>query len=119
MRSVSDSRRSVGLTQFNRCSQALNCILIKTLTILENSLHGEGRLKAANFKNKLMSYELILTAYIYLRIFDTCVVSQYSQTSGLDLQKAHKMVMQSIEQLQCISRDFADIVAVATERKDK
>ena len=36
-------------------------------------------------------------------------MSQYLQTSGLDLQKAHKMVMQSIEQLQCISRDFTDI----------
>lgn len=49
-------------------------------------------------------YETVLTAQIFLRIFEqTSTLSRYLQTEGMDILSAHRMVLRSM------SRDFVSI----------
>ena len=97
-------------------SDALYVELIKTLSRLEEQLTGEARLKASTYRQKLMSFELIICAHVFLRIFSvTSPLSRYLQTSGMDLLKAHQMVTKSMKQLQDMSRDFSDVKAKTEE----
>lgn len=53
----------------------------------------EIKAKARNLKEAFMSYELILTALIYIKIFKIVgSLSRYLQTSGIDLIKSQELV---------------------------
>ena len=58
-------------------------------------------------KVKLLQFETVLTLYLFNRIFSiTSPLSEYLQTSGIDLLQAWRMVESSTNCLQRISRDF-------------
>lgn len=83
--------------------------------ICENTnIKPEARLKASGFMEGLCKYETILTAQIYLRIFNkTTPLSKYLQGYGVNLVSAHEMVTQTLNDLKKIDRDFPSIKQAA------
>ena len=66
-----------------------------------------ARVKAKSFIDSLLKYETILTAQIFLRIFQfTTPLSKYLQTSGMDLLSANRMVVDTHNNLQKLKKDF-------------
>lgn len=64
--------------------------------------------------NNLTKFETILTAHIYLKIFQTTTpLSNYLQTSGLDFMQAHRLVRSAINDLKKQSRSFVEIFETA------
>ena len=58
-------------------------------------------------KSSLLCYKTILTAQIFLRVFQhTSPLSKYFQTKGLDLLQAQRMTEKTIEKLNNISQEF-------------
>jgi hypothetical protein len=57
-----------------------------------------------------MSYELILTALIYIQIFKSVgPLSRYLQTSGIDLIKSQELVNEALHNLKQIQRSMKDV----------
>ncbi|KAL4143892.1 hypothetical protein QTP88_006146 [Uroleucon formosanum] len=83
--------------------------------ICENSkIKPEARLKAIGFIEGLCKYETILTAQIYLRIFNiTTPLSKYLQGHGVNFVAAFQMVNQILNSLKNINRDFTSITQAA------
>lgn len=74
------------------------------------------RVKAKAYLEGLLKYETILTAKIYLRIFEiTSPLSKYLQTAGLDLLKAYYIVHKSCTELRKMVRDFDDVHKAANK----
>ena len=96
-----------------------NCLFVELITSLEDicentSIKPETRLKASGFMEGLCKYETILTAQIYLRIFNkTTPLSKYLQGYGINLVSAHQMVTQTLNDLKKIDRDFPSIKQAA------
>lgn len=64
-----------------------------------------------SFKDGLLRYETVLTAQIFLRIFDhTTPLSKYFQTEMMNILSAHRMVIATHES---IARDFISVRAAA------
>jgi hypothetical protein len=75
-----------------------------------------ARDEARTLVDKLTKFETILTAATFNRIFAiTTPLSEYLQTSGLDILQAWRMVESAIEKLERISRDFSTVLRVATQ----
>ena len=69
------------------------------------------RAKAKGYFESFLKHETILTAQIFLRIFEiTSPLSNYLQTSGIDLITAHRLVMGVQDSLKKCTRDM-DAVA--------
>ncbi|XP_075070610.1 uncharacterized protein LOC142159784 [Mixophyes fleayi] len=97
---------------FSQPDSALYIDLVVTLAKIKESprCKVEVRLKAETYLESLLKYETILTAQIFLRIFElTSPLSDYLQTSGLDMLKAHRMVSGVQESLKKLVGDF-DVV---------
>lgn len=80
-----------------------------TLAKIEESPRSkpEVRIKEKTYKESLLKYETVLTAHIFLRIFElTSPLSKYLQTSAFDILQAHRMVTGTQENLKKLSRDF-------------
>jgi hypothetical protein len=87
---------------------ALNCIQIS------NEFTPEARLKAKTLKNSILEYSTILTAFIYIRIFNIVgPLSKYLQTKGMDLLKCQEMVSAAIKNLKYIQRDMDGVKLMA------
>lgn len=72
------------------------------------------RSKAQGYKDALLKYETILTAEIFLRIFEqTSPLSKYLQTSGMDIATAQHVVSGTEENLKKFTRDFEDVKSAA------
>jgi hypothetical protein len=94
---------------FSNQESALYVELILTLTKIQDNpkIKPEVRVKAQSYTEALLKYETILTAQIFLRIFElTSPLSKYLQTSGLDILKAFQMVSETQEELKKYVRDF-------------
>ena len=69
------------------------------------------RREANTLKDKLLDYEVILTAFIYLRIFKYFTsLSDYLQTSDLDSVQARRQVSVVKKNLAASSRDFQQLL---------
>lgn len=72
------------------------------------------RAKARGFKECLLKHETVLTAQIFLRVFEqTTPLSKYLQSKGMDNLSAHRMVTTTQESLKSIARDFTTVKAAA------
>lgn len=91
--------------------KSTDCLYIELLISLyeiETSEHFsiEIRSKAKNFKESMLKYSTLLTAFMYLRIYKiTSPLSKYLQTSGIDLHKSQQLVDIAHKELQHIKRD--------------
>jgi len=75
---------------------------------------GSVRYEAQKLSENLGKFETILIAFTFIRIFDiTTLVSDYLQTSGLDILQAWRMVNKATENVEKISRDVSGIFKTA------
>ena len=72
------------------------------------------RAKAKGYFEAFLKHETILTAQIFLRIFEiTSPLSNYLQTSGMDLIIAHRLVMGAQDSLKKCTRDMDAVTKAA------
>lgn len=86
--------------------------LILTLQYIATTIKFQPnvRIKAKSFLDSLIKFETILTAKLFLQIYDiTTPISKYLQERSIDFIKAHSMVMNAIKLLKDISRKFIDV----------
>lgn len=91
-----------------------NCLYIDIIVafqeIIPDLRKPEQIAKAKGNMELLLKYETLLTAFIFIRIFNiTGVLSRYLQTEGMDLLKADQLVAASLEKLQNIQRDMTGV----------
>ena len=73
------------------------------------------RSEANALNDKLLDYEVIIPAFIYLRIFKyTTPLSDYLQTSGLDNVQAWHQVSVVKKNRVAISQDFPQVLETAS-----
>ena len=86
--------------------------VLLTLTAIQHqkNIKPTARAKAKGFCESLLECETILTAQLFLRIFEeTSPLSKYLQTSGMDILSAHRMVVRTQESLKDMARDFESV----------
>lgn len=86
--------------------------LILTLSAITENPHMASpvRTKAKGYMDSLLKYVTILTAQIFLRIFEqTSPLSKYLQTTGMNLVTAHRLVTGTQENLRKYARDFESV----------
>lgn len=77
---------------------------------------SEARVKAKGFLEAFCKFETILTAQLFLRIFEkTTPFSEYLQTKGIDLLKVYQLYQETVNSLQLYSRDFVSIQKAAED----
>jgi len=80
-----------------------------TLSAIQDgqNINTTSRVNACGFIAQLLKYETVLTAQLFLRVFQvTSPVSKYLQTSGLDILTALRMIVSTETQLKEMARDF-------------
>ena len=116
-----DSKFNAVLKIFGSYGDTSNALFVTIIEVLEGIskseiLNSDTRYKATSYLNSLSKYETILTANMYLRIFQhTSPTSKYLQTSGLDLITAQTMITETKNSLTAISRDF-DHLKLTTDK---
>lgn len=101
---------------FGATDDALYAVLIAVFSriSLSDSFNTDTRFKALILKDPLLKYESIITAQLYLRIFQfTSPLSKYLQTSRMDILQDYRMVSKTTKTLQQISREFGEVKQAA------
>jgi hypothetical protein len=83
--------------------------LIETLDVIANSpkTPSEAKFKALGLLQGFAKFETVLTAQLFLRIFEvTTPLSKYLQSKDLNLLAAYGMVQETLNTLEQVSRDF-------------
>jgi len=84
-------------------------IALNTIELSE-SFNSDIKVKARNFKESLLQYKTILTAFIFINIFKILgPLSRYLQTKGMNLIKAQELVNCALTQLKQFQRHFGDV----------
>jgi len=84
--------------------------------IVQNTEHfnNDARYKATTYLNGLTNFETIITAQLFLKIFQsTTPLSKYLQTSGMCILQAKSMVNKTLKTLKSESRNFENIYEAA------
>ncbi|KAI2646688.1 Zinc finger MYM-type protein 1 [Labeo rohita] len=103
---------------FGKPQDSLYIDVLSTLTAIQElkTVKGNVRTKARGYKEGLLRYETILTAQLFLRIFElTSPLSKYLQTEGMDILSAHRRVMSTQDALKKMARDFQAVKAAADD----
>ncbi|CAL9702757.1 unnamed protein product [Knipowitschia caucasica] len=101
---------------FGKPDDALFTDLVITLSKIEKdeTMKSIARVKARGYLEGLLRYETVLTAQVFLRVFqETTPLSKYLQTSGMDILTAQRLVTGVQNSLQHCSRDFAGVQKAA------
>ncbi|KAL1251715.1 hypothetical protein QQF64_019511 [Cirrhinus molitorella] len=102
--------------KFAKPDNALYTDLVITMEKTEKDVTMKPRNKAQGYKAALLKYESILTAEIFLRIFEqTTPLSKYLQTSGMDIASAQHLVTGTEESLRKCARDFQGVMRAADD----
>lgn len=94
---------------FGKPEHALFTALVITMKRIEedDTMKPVVRFKARGHVEAVVRYETILTAQIFLRIFEvTFPVSKYLQTSGMDILTAQRLITGTEHSLRKCSGDF-------------
>ena len=85
--------------------------ILIALSTKSTGFTGIHRSEPNDLKKKLLDYEVIFTAFVYLRIFKcTTPLSDYLQTNDLDAVQARRQVSMVKKNLVAISRDFPQLL---------
>ncbi|XP_034062116.1 uncharacterized protein LOC117539872 [Gymnodraco acuticeps] len=101
---------------FGKPDNALYVDVLHTLSAIQHgqTINATARVNAHGYITQLLRYETILTAQIFLRIFQvTSPVSKYLQKSGMDILTAHRMIVAAETQLKDMTRDFEKVKTAA------
>lgn len=96
----------------NKPEAGLFVLLVLTLEFCSGSSITDPKIrsKAQGLLDKFSKYELLVTAHLFMNIFEiTTPLSKYLQTKGLDVLQEHKMVQTAINQLKEQAKDFSNI----------
>lgn len=88
------------------------------MNIIENDEEtaSDARFKAKSFKEALLKYETILTAFTYVYIFnETTPLSNYLQTNGFDILKAYNLVESTTKKLEDQRKNFNKVIEKADD----
>ncbi|XP_053274770.1 uncharacterized protein LOC128436886 isoform X1 [Pleuronectes platessa] len=100
---------------FGSFGKPQDCLYIDVLCTLsaiqdQTTVKSNVRSKARGYKDGLLRHETILTAQLFLQIFEkTTPLSKYLQTGGMDILSAHRMVMSTHKALKEMGRDFQTV----------
>jgi len=99
----------------DQSSEFYSDLLIILQQIIEApDFKGSDRYEAQKLSENLRKFETIVMVFTFIRIFDiTTPVSDYLQTSDLDIMKAWRMINKDTENVEKISRDFSGILETA------
>lgn len=99
---------------FNEPSHSLYITVIKIFSIISSNnedFNNDCRCTAMSLLQSLTKFETILTAQLYLKIFQrTTPLSKYLQTDGMFILQAQQMVSSTLEFLKKEARNFEDIL---------
>jgi hypothetical protein len=98
---------------FDDPNSSLFIELISTLQELaaSDAFNGKIRDTAQTLLDKFIKFETVVTAKLYLRIFQhTGSLSNYLQTAGMDALQAYRNVDCTVKLLKNISRDFDGVL---------
>uniref|UniRef100_A0A8C6KUE3 DUF4371 domain-containing protein n=1 Tax=Nothobranchius furzeri TaxID=105023 RepID=A0A8C6KUE3_NOTFU len=101
---------------FGKPENGLYVDVLLTLSAIQKrtTVKPSIRVMARGYAESLLKYETILTAQIFLRIFEhTSPLSKYLQTAGLDILSAHRMVVSTQDTLKSLGRDFESVKKAA------
>ncbi|CAH0547091.1 unnamed protein product [Brassicogethes aeneus] len=101
---------------YNNPKNAAFVEIILTLEEIASSSNfaNEARFKAKSIADSLKKFEVILSAQIFLKIFEsTTPLSKYLQTNGMNPIMAFKMVEKTITTLKTDSRSFEAVLVAA------
>jgi len=100
---------------FGSLNDSQNSIFVQICQTLFNistseSMNSDTRFNANVYLQMLIKFDTIITAQLFLFIFkSTTPLSNYLQTSGMDLLQSYKMVENTIKTLRDASRKFIDV----------
>ncbi|QQP53371.1 Uncharacterized protein FKW44_005836 [Caligus rogercresseyi] len=78
------------------------------------------RAKVKGYIESLLKFETVLTAQIFLKIFEqTSSLAKYLQTSGMDLLTAHRLMMGTEDGLKKCVRDFSGVKKAADRFEER
>jgi len=100
---------------YNNPESSLFVELLTTLTEIKNNstIKPDARFEAIGFIEGLCKYETILTANIYLLIYQkTTPLSKYLQGYGVNIMTSYQMVKATLEDLKINVLDFSSIKKV-------
>jgi len=99
----------------DQSSEFYSDLLIILQQVIEaRDFKGSDRYEAQKMSENLDKFETILMAFTFIRIFDiTTSVSDYLQTSGVDIMQAWRMNNKATESVEKISRDFSGTLETA------
>lgn len=103
---------------FGNPQEALFVEVLMTLHTIVNDRTQQPtvRAKAKGFTEGLLKFETVLTAQLFLRIFQqTSPLSKYLQTRGMDVITAQRLVEGTEEGLRECARDFEGVKSAADE----
>ncbi|KAL4096756.1 hypothetical protein QTP88_021647 [Uroleucon formosanum] len=101
---------------FGSLNDSQNSIFVQICQTLFNistseSMNSDTRFNANVYLQMLIKFDTIITAQLFLLIFkSTTPLSNYLQTSRMDLLQSYKMVENTIKTLKDVSRKFIDVV---------
>lgn len=99
---------------FGSDSMYITIILALKSIDISNGFTPKAKLKANTLKNSILDYSTILTAFIYIRIFNFVgSLSKYIQTKSMDLLKFQEMVYTAIKDLTYVQRDMDGVKVMA------
>ena len=90
--------------------------VLLTLAVIQEqaTMKTTVRVKARGYMEALLRHETILTAQVFLRIFEeTTVLSKYLQTKGMDILQAYRMVEATQGKLEAFKTDYKTVKAAA------
>jgi hypothetical protein len=100
---------------FGSLNDSQNAIFVQICQTLFNistseRMNSDTRFNANVYLQMLLKFDTIITAQLFLLIFkSTTPLSNYLQTSGIDLLQSYKMVENTIITLKDVSRKFIDV----------
>ncbi|KAJ8678593.1 hypothetical protein QAD02_014380 [Eretmocerus hayati] len=98
--------------------KSLYVVVIVVLETIENDPRSKSdvRVNARSYRESLLKKETVLTAFIFLTIFDvTTHLPNYLQTKVLNILKASNMIKTTLNRLKSIRDDFELVKAKAEE----
>lgn len=97
---------------FGAPENSLYVDLVMTLTTIteKDKMKPSVRVRAKAYMEALLKYETVLTAQIFLRIFELMSpLSKYLQTTGMNIVTAHRLGTGTQENLRKYARDFESV----------
>ncbi|KAL6466244.1 hypothetical protein MHYP_G00263770 [Metynnis hypsauchen] len=107
---------------FGKPQECLYVDVLCTLSAIQEqkTVKGNVRTKARGYKDGLLRHETILTAQLFMRIFEqTTPLSKYLQTGGMDILSTHEALKQMARDFKAVKDAAENFVKWANEKLEE